>query len=473
MYCYKCGDRNSNRRAICRTCHFPLLPFSEVEIEMVEPAFSSVPAKPVQVEQVEVKAGEEHHEDGKKKKKAGQAIKAAYNRFTAARKALKDEVSTLESLTSAGDIERSPRAVAELEDKLPRISRGALLLNTIDDARLQAINDSIASYGEKLPELLSRRDELKADKENPDQEALREVEHLIRVNRKNTSILKGQLRKLTSVKGKVDALPVDDPSYFTELGKLALKAYDYDDDDRALIAKTKTQLAADKLVAQYQADVAVARAYKPTEDEAISYRRECLDAIDQAHIDQTNTINEFYKPKLEAAKGRDRKEVEENLHSAIADENESYSVSKYALGDDKQALHALHDTRVIVAQANVAMPERDDSEGSHALVQYLHKRTEKTRNRRESAACFLVVGLILLIIGFIFYFLSYKVSSDASMVDKILVPTSFEFIVFCFGVGIGSVMVVYGLTGVITSAVSIYRNKRAVNYLSHYQNLKV
>ena len=520
MYCYKCGDHNSDRRAVCRTCHFPLLPFDSEPIEMVSPAFSDI-----SLTAIVNKAEGENTERSERRLLA--TIIASIKRANAPRRAIREEVKRFKKLVSDGKLELTFEAIASASKDLPRISDGVRLLLAIDGKRLSDIQSQIAPLETKLSELLKERtsvladlraakafrdeDKLaslaelqsqmasidKADKEslseinakvlnlrteiqeerkagiNKHLAALRRVDTLIRGVRKNIGFLQVQSKNLSGFSAAFAKLKPLDQTKVSGLASLALKIYRFASEEPERIISTRRDLASTRVISVYRSKVGEAKAYRPTIEEASDYRQECLNAIEKEHTKQTDFIQDFYRPKLKEASGRREKtEVEENLNGALADENEKYSLSKFALGDDNQALCALHDTRVVVAQANVPMPERDDTEGSHALIQYLHKRTEKTRNVRESSACFLVVGIILLIIGFLFYFLSYKVPKDPTIINKILVPTSFEFIVCVVGLSVGSVFFVYGLTRVIMSAVEIYRNKRAVNYLSHYQNLK-
>jgi hypothetical protein len=88
------------------------------------------------------------------------------------------------------------------------------------------------------------------------------------------------------------------------------------------------------------------------------------------------------------------------------------------------------------------------------LVQALHKRTNYYRNLIDRGMSFIVIGSTLLIIGLIFYFLSFKTITDTATGTShdVLNPQSSNFYVFLVGVGAGGILLLIGLSLAITFA---------------------
>ncbi len=78
------------------------------------------------------------------------------------------------------------------------------------------------------------------------------------------------------------------------------------------------------------------------------------------------------------------------------------------------------------------------------LVQKLHQMENVYREKKDSAMSFVVIGSILLILGVIFFVLSFKLPS-ATAANKVLIPTCFEFWVSMVGLIGGGACFVYGL----------------------------
>ena len=78
------------------------------------------------------------------------------------------------------------------------------------------------------------------------------------------------------------------------------------------------------------------------------------------------------------------------------------------------------------------------------LVQKLHQMENVYREKKDSAMSFVVIGSILLILGVIFFVLSFKLPS-ATAANKVLITTCFEFWVSMVGLIGGGACFIYGL----------------------------
>ena len=103
-------------------------------------------------------------------------------------------------------------------------------------------------------------------------------------------------------------------------------------------------------------------------------------------------------------------------------------------------------------------PELQEEE-IRPIVQSLHKRTNLYRERISTGLSLFIIGLTFVIIGLIFYRLSFKL--DQSNVEEIvynLAYASAEFVVSMFGLIAGGISTVFGAVWAIIWAY----NKRAI-----------
>lgn len=84
----------------------------------------------------------------------------------------------------------------------------------------------------------------------------------------------------------------------------------------------------------------------------------------------------------------------------------------------------------------------DDNE--RPLVQKLHQAENVARERKDGAMSFIVIGSILLILGIIFFVLSFKLP-NATAISKVLITTCFEFWVSMFGLVVGGASLAFGV----------------------------
>ena len=87
-----------------------------------------------------------------------------------------------------------------------------------------------------------------------------------------------------------------------------------------------------------------------------------------------------------------------------------------------------------------------ESKDLKKLTQSAHKRERMGYDMSQNAYCFLVIGGILLTIGIIFFYLSFKNTGSATLNNsgKTLSYTCFEFYVFLVGVLAGAGSIIYG-----------------------------
>lgn len=89
-----------------------------------------------------------------------------------------------------------------------------------------------------------------------------------------------------------------------------------------------------------------------------------------------------------------------------------------------------------------------DHEETRTLNKALHTRLNESRQRVDNAMVFIVLGSTLLIIGFLFFLLSFKLPNAAAH-TKVVTITCFEFWVSMAGLGVGGVLLVLGLVKLI------------------------
>ena len=89
------------------------------------------------------------------------------------------------------------------------------------------------------------------------------------------------------------------------------------------------------------------------------------------------------------------------------------------------------------------------------LNRALHNREQKSREKVDNELVFIVLGTTLLIIGALFFFLSFKVNQDTF--EKELTFTTPEFWVSMTGLGVGGFMLIWGLVNLIIQKVVVQR----------------
>jgi formate-dependent nitrite reductase membrane component NrfD len=89
-----------------------------------------------------------------------------------------------------------------------------------------------------------------------------------------------------------------------------------------------------------------------------------------------------------------------------------------------------------------------DYEETRTLSKSLHNRLNASREEVDNAMVFIVLGSTLFIIGILFFFLSFKLPTAASL-NKVITITCFEFWVSMAGLVIGGVMLTIGLIRLI------------------------
>ena len=94
------------------------------------------------------------------------------------------------------------------------------------------------------------------------------------------------------------------------------------------------------------------------------------------------------------------------------------------------------------------------------FVQALHKKTNDIRHYMSHALSFLVIGGILLVIAFFFYFLAFGQTIDPTTKEKIYVLNTgcSEFWVSMVALTVGGIMFLGGLI----AALILYRKKRQI-----------
>jgi predicted nucleic acid-binding Zn ribbon protein len=111
------------------------------------------------------------------------------------------------------------------------------------------------------------------------------------------------------------------------------------------------------------------------------------------------------------------------------------------------------------------------------LVQKLHKNSNFYRNRIDTGLSFIVIGLMLAIIGLIFYYLAFKLAAldpnDPTKKEFVLNTTSSEFWVFVVGVSVGGTMFIAGLCLALVYAYKRRTVRYSVEYIREHKTTLV
>lgn len=116
-----------------------------------------------------------------------------------------------------------------------------------------------------------------------------------------------------------------------------------------------------------------------------------------------------------------------------------------------------------------------DHEETRTLNKALHTRLNTSREKVDNAMVFIVLGATLLIVGILFFLLSFKLP-NASAHTKVVTVTCFEFWVSMAGLGVGGVLFVIGLVRLILEKVVVQKEvMRALNAVQsgHYHHLQL
>lgn len=96
-----------------------------------------------------------------------------------------------------------------------------------------------------------------------------------------------------------------------------------------------------------------------------------------------------------------------------------------------------------------------DHDELRELNRALHTRENKSREVVDNQLVFIVLGTTLLIIGALFFFLSFKMDQDTF--TKKLTFTTPEFYVSMVGLGVGGFLLIWGLIHLIIEKVVVQK----------------
>ena len=91
---------------------------------------------------------------------------------------------------------------------------------------------------------------------------------------------------------------------------------------------------------------------------------------------------------------------------------------------------------------------------TRSLNKALHNRLNSSREEVDNAMVFVILGATIFLVGFLFFFLSFKLPNAASH-SKVITITCFEFWVSMVGL-------VFGFAGLTTGLVRVIRQKAVV-----------
>ncbi len=92
--------------------------------------------------------------------------------------------------------------------------------------------------------------------------------------------------------------------------------------------------------------------------------------------------------------------------------------------------------------------ELDDVQ-TRKLIQMVHKRENVSRDKTNGGLVRVVLGIIFLIIGILFIWLSFKQQSVGAVTIRVFSVTCFEFYVALAGIIAGTALLVWGIVEII------------------------
>lgn len=90
-----------------------------------------------------------------------------------------------------------------------------------------------------------------------------------------------------------------------------------------------------------------------------------------------------------------------------------------------------------------------DAKEIHRLHQNAHNHITIENDRFNSGMVFLVTGLILLIVGLIFFYLSFKYTASVAM--RVFRPATVEFVTSCICLTISIIFLIQAIYKIVTS----------------------
>lgn len=105
----------------------------------------------------------------------------------------------------------------------------------------------------------------------------------------------------------------------------------------------------------------------------------------------------------------------------------------------------------------------EELDESRKQSQELHKESQRQYDKIQNSLCFVVIGTILVIIGIIFIFLAYKRENNELVGIDI---TSLAFYICVIALGVGGVLLIYGLVKLLISLAKRKKVLAAINKLS-------
>ena len=104
----------------------------------------------------------------------------------------------------------------------------------------------------------------------------------------------------------------------------------------------------------------------------------------------------------------------------------------------------------------------DDEDKKHLINQKTHASLTKSKDMKDSALSFLVIGGIILIVSIVFILLSFKYNV---LKIRVFTPASLEFVVACIGSAASLFCLIYG-------GIKLTKALLRINYFSRHLNLK-
>lgn len=241
---------------------------------------------------------------------------------------------------------------------------------------------------------------------------------------------------------------------------------------KGLLPLDENNLVSKDAILEYKERVKLSKGYVPDLEEVNKYYSTCLLYVEKRYKKNIKRIKDLYLPKIEIVKDDviEKERLTSLMNNALNEETKNYEKTLKSIKDENKASIAMVHLQRFSEEANMRIPLVKEKEKSHEFAQYIHKRIERDNDRIQSSLSFVIIGTILLIIGFIFLSLSFKIKTGQANVRELKFD-SLEFIIFIIGVGVGFIFLVIELTIILKNIKEKKKLENALNYLRIYHQI--
>lgn len=241
---------------------------------------------------------------------------------------------------------------------------------------------------------------------------------------------------------------------------------------KELLRLDDNKLVSKQAILDYKERVNLARQYTPDYEEVNQYYSTCRLYVEKNHQKNIERINNLYSSKLEISKNDvvETEKLKSLMNNSLNEERKDYEKTLNSIKDEQNACRAMVDLQIFSEEANMRIPLIKEKEKSHEFAQYIHKRIERNNDHIQSSLSLVIIGAILVIIGFIFLSLSFKTKVGQANVKELKID-SLEFIIFILGVGVGFLLLIIASIIIFTNLKEKKKLENALNYLRIYHKI--